>query len=269
MNPRLGKDHRIGGHYLDTVDEAADAFTRQKHKEKVEQIRNGDIDERWLQFYIKICYRELGFSEISGPFDMGYDFRGVKDGKEVVIEAERKPYWFLNHGHNKDEVDFLIVMADDETPRKRLPKNIIIVDSEDLEEKTRDARRIYAMNVGPVLDALREEKQRAFHDPVLQMLGTITHALRNLYARVFEEEIYEDTPEDDSMREAASVVALQYIRQYDLCSPRGKSKSMPIPQILDIWNRVSKHGTDDMGKRDQEHLTLWLGLLRDEYVKKL
>jgi hypothetical protein len=250
------------------VDKAADAFTRQKRKEKVEQIRNGDLNEYWLQFYIKKCYKKLGFSEISGPYDRGYDFRGVKNGKEVVIEAERKPYWFLNHGHKKDEVDFLIVETDDETLRELLPKNIIIVDPVDLEEKTRDARRHYAENIAPIIQARREAEQRSYKDPGLFMLGQIAHSLRSLYANVFEEDIYEDTLEDHSMNEAASAVAIMYIWHYDLGKSKGKEEGTVIPKIVGIDNRILKHGADTLSEADWEHLTMWLSLLRDEYTKK-
>lgn len=226
------------------------------------------MKEYWLQIYIKENYRKLGFSEISGPYDRGCDFVGIRKGKKVFIEAERKPYWFLNHGHNKDDIDFLIVMADDETPRELLPKNIIIVDPVDLEEKTRDARRYYAEEVAPIIQARREAEQKNYKDPGLLMLGQIAHSLRNLYAQVFEEDIYEDTPEDDSMSEAALTVASMYIWRYDLGKFAKTDKDRQIPMILEIWNRVSKYGTDAISESDWEHLTLWLGLLRNEYIMK-
>ena len=55
--------------------------------------------EIWLQLYIKDHYTKLGFSEMSGPYDAGYDFKGVRNGKTVVVEAERQSASFVCHGH--------------------------------------------------------------------------------------------------------------------------------------------------------------------------
>jgi len=241
--------------------EETKALARERLEAKIEQVRKGGMKEYWLCIYIKNNYRKLGFSEMSGPYDRGYDFTGVRNGKRVVIEAERAPANFLSHGHNKDEVDALIVMTMDETPKKQLPKTIVMVDPEDLAKKTHEARKAYAIKA----QAEREAKEKYYQDAF--MMEQLAGALRSLYCLSFEEEIYEDTLEDDSMREAASTVALRYIWLYDLCKPVEKEKGRPIPEIVGIWHRVSKYGIDRMSERDWEHLTLWLGLLRDEYIK--
>jgi len=251
------------------VDRIAKILAQRRLEVKVERVRKGDFKEFWLQVYIQHNYRDLGFSEITGPHERGYDFTGVLDGKKVVIEAERKPSWFLNHGHNKDEVDVLIVMADDETPRNLLPKKIMIVDAEDLVKKTHEARKDYAINVAPITQARREAEAKANRDPALYMLGGIVGALSSLHGVLFGDEFYEGTPEDDLMHEAATSVALRYISFYDLCRPLGKMEDVRIPEIEAIWHRVSKYGTEGLTEREWEHLTIWLSHLRNEYVKKI
>jgi len=249
------------------MDEEAKALARKRLKAKIAEVRKGGMNEFWLQLYIKENYHDLrlGLSEILGPYEAGYDFTGVIHGKKVVIEAERLPANFLSHGHDKHKVDILIVMADDETPRALLPKTIKVVDAKELVMKTHDARKSYR----EYAQARDEALQKVFHDPTLFTLGQLEGALRNLYGMIFEEEIYEGTPEDDSMHEAASTVALWYFRHYDLGKSMGKEGGVVIPKIVGIENRICKHGTDMPSEADWEHLTLWLGLLRDEYLRNL
>lgn len=244
------------------------ALAQERLKAKIAEVRKGGMKEFWLQIYIKEHYRDLGLglSEISEPHEVGYDFTGVINGKKVVIEAERKPANFLSPsmGHDKSEVDILIVMADDDTPRALLPKTIKVVDAEEFVKKTHDARTAYRKYA----QARDEALQKVFHDPTLFMLGRLEGALRSLYGLVFEEEIHEGTPEDDSMHEAASTVAMWYFQRYELGKSKGKEEGTIIPKIVDIDNRILKHGTDTLSEVDWEHLTMWLGLLRDEYIEK-
>jgi hypothetical protein len=37
---------------------------------------------------LKTIIRRLGFDSLEGPFETGYDFKGVYKGKRVIIEAE-------------------------------------------------------------------------------------------------------------------------------------------------------------------------------------
>jgi len=241
------------------------ALARKRLEAKIAEVRNGGMNEFWLQLYIKEHYRDLGLglSEISDPQKVGYDFTGVIHGKKVVIEAERKPANFLSMGHDKDKVDILIVMTDDETPRALLPKKVKVVDAEELVKKTHDARTAYRKYA----QARDEALQKVFHDPTLFALGQLEGALTSLYGMIFDEEIHEGTLEDDSMHEAASTVARWYFRHYDLGKSKGKEEGMVIPKIAEINNRILKHGTDLLSEADWEHLTMWLGLLRDEYIK--
>lgn len=64
--------------------------------------------EYWIQVYVKNRYRDLGFSSLHGPFDTGYDFKGVYQGREVVVEVETSWENFVKHGHDPNEVDVLM-----------------------------------------------------------------------------------------------------------------------------------------------------------------
>lgn len=191
----------------------------------------------------------------------------MKDGKKVSIEAERKPYCFVNHKHDKNKVDIMIVMADDDTPRELLPRTIIVVDPVELEERTREARRHYAENVAPITNARREAKQRMYRDPNLFMLGIVRGALRELYCQLSDDEIYEHTEEDVSMEEATLAVALKYLQHYSLCTNAGNGTV--VPEIVSISHRISKHGIEGLSERECDHIALWLSILRDEYAKRV
>lgn len=244
------------------MDDDVEALARRRLKEKVRQVQKGDMKEYWLQYYIKNHYIKLGFSEISGPFDRGYDFIGTRKGKKVVVEAERVPANFLSHGHKKEEVDVLVVMAMDETPKKLLPKTIIVVDAEDLVKETHEARKAYAIRA----QAEQEAKEKYYKDSFL--MEQFAGALRRLHGLLFGDEIHEDTPEDDMMREAAQSVALEYIRLYDLNGPVQSKNGTIIPRIVGIEDHILKHGIEGLSEQDIEHLTQWLGLLREEYIGK-
>ena len=245
------------------MDEKARDLLQRRLETKIEQVLRGEMNEFWLQEYIKVNFRTLGFSEMSEPHPRGYDFIGVRNGKRVVIEAERVPANFLIQGHNKDEVDVLIVMAMDKTPKKLLPKTILTVDPEDLVKKTHEARKAYAIRRQAEQEANEKYYQASF------MMKQLAAALSHLHTLFLEKETYEGTPEDDLLCEAAESVALQYISFYGLDKLAEKRGDKPIPRIVEIENRVPKHGIEGISESESEHLMIWLDLLRDEYSNKL
>lgn len=111
--------------------------TKNSNLEKtIERAEKGEFKEYWLQWYIKDNYKKLGFNSFEGPFEIGYDFRGVYKGDKAVVEAETQSRNFIYHRHDPNEVNILIVLNNDITDevlgmkptewRKSLPKKIYL-----------------------------------------------------------------------------------------------------------------------------------------------
>jgi hypothetical protein len=84
--------------------------------------------EYWLQKYIKEYYRQIGFTELHGPYNVGPDFKGVYHGRLVKIEAEWDYSDYINHQHPPDFAEILIVATLKPVPRglrEKLPSFII------------------------------------------------------------------------------------------------------------------------------------------------
>ena len=71
------------------------------------------VIEDIIQKYLKENYEMYGFTEISGPFKRGPDFKGKIKNRNVRIEVENTIDDYFKHGHHKDprfdDVSILIV----------------------------------------------------------------------------------------------------------------------------------------------------------------
>jgi len=84
--------------------------------------------EIWLQKYIRANFRQIGFSQLHGPFTSGADFRGVYAGKRVRVEAEWDYADYINHQHPLNFAEILVVATQEPVPehlRAKLPSIII------------------------------------------------------------------------------------------------------------------------------------------------
>jgi hypothetical protein len=100
--------------------------------------------EYWLQQYVKEHYRELGFSQLEGPFETGPDFTGVYQGKPVKVEAELKYEGYLQHPQGW--ADILIVGTLEPVPARckdKLPLNIIPINPQKVLEWSKPLRQAY------------------------------------------------------------------------------------------------------------------------------
>jgi hypothetical protein len=89
--------------------------------------------EYWLQKYIKEYYRQIGFTELHGPYNIGPDFKGVYHGRPVKIEAEWDYSDYISHRHPPDFADILIVASLKPVPlalREKFPPFIIHLSAE-------------------------------------------------------------------------------------------------------------------------------------------
>jgi hypothetical protein len=107
------------------------------------------MHEIWLQKYIKEYYRQIGFTQLHGPYNYGADFKGVYAEKPVKIEAEWEYSDYISHKHTLRFADVLVVATLHPVPeslRLKLPSVIINLDREKvvawahprLEKKTRE-----------------------------------------------------------------------------------------------------------------------------------
>jgi hypothetical protein len=91
------------------------------------------MHEIWLQKYIKEHYRQIGFTQLSGPFSYGADFRGVFANKRVKVEAEWEYADYINHKHTLKFADILVVATIDPVPdhlKEKLPSTIFNLNRE-------------------------------------------------------------------------------------------------------------------------------------------
>lgn len=112
------------------------------------------MHERWLQQYIMAHYRDLGFSQLKGPFSQGVDFKGIYKGNRVKVEAEWQYANYFFHKHPPEWADMLIVATLQPPPDKRLdklPSQIINIDLQKVvewaqpraDEKEREEFKLY------------------------------------------------------------------------------------------------------------------------------
>ncbi len=183
-----------------------------KLDEAIKRASKGEFREYWLQLYIKDNYKKLGFDNLEGPFETGYDFKGVFKGEKVIVEAERTLKDFVYHRHNPREVDILIVLNDDCNDmilrmeptewKKLLPKKIIKVDSEDFVKQTHEMRKDYA---------IKKQKETEAFISLLPFLR-IKRAFETLWHILVEETPLEGTPEAEAFDEALDFSSIEYIK---------------------------------------------------------
>jgi len=235
-------------------------------QEVIRRAEEGNFPEHWLQLYIKDNFNKLGFDSLEGPFDRGYDFRGVYQGKTVVVEAETQSKNFLYHKHDPDEVDILIVLKDNITDevygmsppewRERLPKKTITIDPEDFVKSTHEMRKAYAIK------KQREREALVTLFPFVRIKG----ALATLWGVLAGEVPYEGTPEAEAFDEALSLTAMEYLNTYDLNLEELKGKLI-FTEIEVLADDLigSRRGIDDLTGEEKGFLAHWLGVLRTEY----
>ena len=89
------------------------------------------MHERWLQQYILAHFRELGFSQLRGPYSQGVDFKGSCKGKRVKVEAEWQYVNYYLHQHPPGWADILIVATLQPPPENLLdilPSRIVNIE---------------------------------------------------------------------------------------------------------------------------------------------
>jgi len=230
--------------------------------------------------YIKDNYKKLGFTSLSGPYEIGYDFRGIYEGKPVVVEAERLPKNFVEHKHNPKEVDILITLWEDDADRSLLPQKIIKVDAEDFVKYTYEMRRAYAVK----MKEKREEIDRIL--PSLAVWQRIKNAFATLYALLIDDtargtgleinywtgEIQKiiETPEEEAFNEALETVVSQYVDLYNIDLKECWEKPVFTEiEILANDLRESRRNFEDLTPKERKFLIYWLNLLREEYSSRL
>jgi hypothetical protein len=95
------------------------------------------MNEIWLQKYIKEHYRQIGFSQLHGPYKYGADFKGIYAEKPVKIEAEWKYSDYISHKHTLRFADVLVVATLEPAPQAlkvKLPSTIINLNREQVVE---------------------------------------------------------------------------------------------------------------------------------------
>jgi hypothetical protein len=240
-----------------------DQKRRSKLLEAIERVQNGEMREYWLQIYIRDNYKKFGFDSISGPFDTGYDFKGVLKGKEVVVEAERLPQFFVKHGHDASKVDILIAMGDDDTPRELLPKKILFIDPEHLILETHEIRKDYAINA-----KAREKVEQEIFRRTLQQ-RCVARSLGTLVS-LFYQEVYDGSPEDEEVfNDAMMATASLYMSHYDLWRFVESGEINRVSEIDYIAHRVFKDGEGSLTENEEEHMALWMGVAIEEYLDRL
>ena len=232
----------------------------------VERAERGRFREYWLQLYVKNNYRKLGFDSLEGPFETGYDFKGIYNGKKVVVEVETKSSNFIRHGHRKNEVDILIVLNDDADEvlgmkpaewRKHLPEKIIVVDPEDFVKSTHEMRKEYA---------IRKQLERGAFLPMNHPFYRIKNAFAKLWHLLVEEAPYEGTPEAEAFDEALLSTTIKYIQTYGL--PPEELGSFTRIEVL-ANDLKSRREFNDLKSEEKEFLEEWLGVLRTEYGSRI
>lgn len=241
-------------------------------KKAIKRAEMGGFREYWLQLYIKNNYKRLGFDNLKGPFESGYDFEGVYKGKKVVIEAETQSRNFIYHRHDSNEVDILIVLNDDTTDevlgmpptewRKCLPKKIIVVDPEDFVKSTHEIRKNYAV---------KKQKENKLFLEILPFIS-IKGAFATLWNLLVEETPYEDkgTPETDAFDEALYLTAIEYIKFYNLDLEKLRKGSV-FTRIEVLANDLikSKRGFNDLTSEEKNFLEDWLEVLGAKYASRI
>ncbi|MCQ4574625.1 MAG: hypothetical protein NOU37_05200 [Candidatus Brocadiales bacterium] len=232
-------------------------------EESIKRAEKGEFREYWLQLYVKANYKKLEFDDLEGPFEHGYDFKGIYKGKRVIIEVERSSRNFVGHGHNPKEVDILIILNDDDTDRSLLPKKIIKIDSKDFVLATHERRRDYAI-----------EKQKDI-EVFFKMLpfNLIKKALATLWHLLIEEIPSEDTPESDIFEEALKSTTFQYIKFYDinLEDLREQGGGRRVTRLECLVNDLMKSNRkiDYLTSEENEFIRLWIEALRKEYSSRI
>lgn len=234
-------------------------------EEAVQRACRGEFREYWLQLYISDNYRKLGLDALQGPFETGYDFRGLYQGEKVVIEAERVPVNFVKHGHDPRKADILIVLGEDDTDRSLLPKTIIKVDPRDFVDSTHEMRKEYAIK--------REAEQKEFVKslPYRMAITGIKSAFSTLYGRLVDETPLKGTPEAEAFEEAASLVTSKYLSLYSLSLEELVSNEQVFTKIEVLANELGKSRRDfeDMSDEERQFLKDWLEIFHHEYALRL
>jgi hypothetical protein len=89
------------------------------------------MHEIWLQKYIQEHHRQIGFSDLHGPYKYGADFKGLYAGHPVKIEAEWEYTDYIAHGHTLQFADVLVVADLAPVPqglKEKLPSIIVNLD---------------------------------------------------------------------------------------------------------------------------------------------
>ncbi len=225
--------------------------SRYELAEAIEKARRGELNEYYLQQFFKDYYEEFDVTDLSGPFDNGCDFMGKALGKDVVIECERRPADFLRHGCKRSEVDVLVFMALDDTPRYLTPKIRIWVDPEEMIYKTYKTRNELA---------IKTSKEDFEYNALMILVAESLYSLWN----ECHERVIKGTLESHELNEAAKAVSALYLKHYNLEQPGPWSNDADLPEIMSIDNKVLKSGVEQLSEKEQDFLSQWMDLLDDE-----
>lgn len=116
----------------------------------VERADKGDIREYWAQQFFKEHFKDYGFKNVNGPFDVGPDFTTVGG---IGIEIERTWRNYIDHGHptneNFDKVKYLIVLSSAKPRADKLhllPEKILYIDRDKFVPWFRESCRRFVEN---------------------------------------------------------------------------------------------------------------------------
>lgn len=237
----------------------------------IQRAKKGEFKEYWLQLYIKDNYKKLGFDSLEGPFETGYDFKGVYKGKKVVVEAERRPGEFVKHKHNPNEVDILIILSNEddgcrirgmtrEKWERHLPKKIIPINPEDFVKSTHEMRKDCA---------IKKQKEENEFTKLLPFLR-IKSAFGRLWNLLIEEIPNEGTPEYKAFDEALDFTAIEYIKTYNLDLNKLREESV-FTRIENLDNDLikSRREFNDLTSEEKEFLENWVEVIRSEYGSRI
>lgn len=243
--------------------------------EAINRARKGEFREYWLQLYIKDNYKKLGFDSLEGPFETGYDFKGVYKGKKVVSEAERTLKDFVYHRHDPKEVNILIVLNDDCADvilgmkptewKKCIPQKIIKVDPEDFVKSIHERRKAYAIG--------KQKEGELFIGllPFFRIKSAFAH-LYDFFVEETEEQEAERVygPEAEAFDRALDFTAIEYIKVYGLDIEKLRKEPV-FTRIENFANDLIKlrREFNNFTSEEKEFLENWLEILHMEYSSRI
>ena len=234
-------------------------MSKQEHQKPGRMRPTGIVQtEEPIYLYLKRKHKELGFEKLTGPFDVGYDFKGTYKGREVTIEVELSPSRFLDHKHDPKEVQVLVVVYPDNTPRRLLPETIIELDPMKVHRATYRTLRAEA--------ARKQSRMEAYlRGPgAVEMLASAFRSLHELSTPHKPPE----TPLGPMVLEAASVkAAFEYVQAQKVRFGEWGLPATTLEAAVD-W-LMKGRSASGLSAADRWHVRKWAKRLRELYLHEL